>query len=271
MTHRELILFWLTLGFEIVLCVLVYFRNLQRRLPFFSVYVTILLICTLSIGLVYRHFGFNSPISYYAYWIIFAVTTIARSSAIAELCRYRLQAYRGIWALTWRALSLLALFFVIHAALDARGKPNWFGTYELTFERDVEISSVLILSALLLIRNYYGLPSEPLQKWITAGICFFCLVEVVNSTELREVFTKSIFSWDEMRPQVKHVNELWNTIRVSASTVSMSIWCFALRKPLPEPAEGPVLLTAKVYQDLSPAINLRLRAFNDRVLEMLKP
>jgi hypothetical protein len=271
MTHREIILYWLTLGFEVALCALVYFRSLQRRLPFFSVYVTILLICTLCVGLVYGHFGFQSSISYYAGWIVVALTTIARSGAIAELCRYRLLAYRGIWALAWRSLSLLALLFIIHAALDARGQPNWIGTYGLTIERDVEISSVLILLALLLIRNYYGLPIEPLQRWIAAGICFFCLVDVVNSTELREIFTKYMFSWAEMKPQVERVNELWNTIRVSASIVSIGIWCYALRKPLPALAMEPELLPAEIYGTLSPAINIRLRAFNDRLLEVLKP
>ena len=34
---------------------------------------------------------------------------------------------------------------------------------------------------------------------------------------------------------------------------------------------APVLLPAEVYRELSPAINLRLSAFNDRLVELLKP
>jgi hypothetical protein len=74
-----------------------------------------------------------------------------------------------------------------------------------------------------------------------------------------------------MISQVERANESWNTIRFSAFIISLSIWCYALRKPLPAPAQEPDLLPAEVYSTLSPAVNLRLRAFNDRLQEMLKP
>jgi hypothetical protein len=35
--------------------------------------------------------------------------------------------------------------------------------------------------------------------------------------------------------------------------------------------EAPEMLPAEVYRELSPAINLRLSAFNDRLAELLKP
>ena len=38
-----------------------------------------------------------------------------------------------------------------------------------------------------------------------------------------------------------------------------------------QPAPEPDLLPAEVYGTLSPAVNLRLRAFNERLQEMLKP
>jgi len=70
--------------------------------------------------------------------------------------------------------------------------------------------------------------------------------------------------------KIERVSEMWNLIRFSSFMVSMGIWCFALRKPLPAPAKEPVLLPAEVYRELSPALNLRLRAFNDRLQELLK-
>jgi hypothetical protein len=63
---------------------------------------------------------------------------------------------------------------------------------------------------------------------------------------------------------------LWSTIRTSGDIISISMWCYALRKPLPAPAKDPVLLPAEVYREFSPEVNLRLRAFNDRLLELLK-
>jgi hypothetical protein len=152
--------------------------------------------------------------------------------------------------------------------------------YELTIERDIEISSIVILVAMLLIRNYYGLTLDPLNSWIAMGICLVSIVDVMNNTILHDAFAGSLSSWfhsasasswSAIRPQIERANDLWNLIRTGGLMVSMGIWCFALRKPLPAPAESPVLLPAKVYDELSPAVNMRLRAFNDRLLEMLKP
>ena len=94
-------------------------------------------------------------------------------AVIAEFCRYRLREYLGIWALVWRLLIVLTMVFLGHAALDTWGQPNRFFIYSLTFERDVNIASVIILLLLLLIRNYYGLSLEPLQRQIAVGLLLF--------------------------------------------------------------------------------------------------
>ncbi len=279
MTHRELLLYWSTVGFQVLLCALVYFRNLRRRLPFFALHVIVLLIGTLGVQLVYRHFGFRSVASFNAYRIAAGLIVIARSFAVAELCRYELRAYRGIWALTWRFLALLALFFLGRAAFDAWGQVGGIAIYGLTIERDFGISSIVILLAMLSIRNYYGLTLPRLEKSIAVGLCVVWFIDILNNTMLRYAFTeylsfwffpKYATLWPGIRSQVESANDLWNTIRTSGLIVSISIWCYALREPLPAPAKPPVLLPAEVYRELSPAVNLRLRAFNDKLLEMLK-
>jgi len=279
MTHREIILYSSTLCLQLILCALVYARNLQRRLPFFTAYVTLLATGTLGLQFAYRHFGFRSAVSYDAAWILTGVDLAARGLAVAELCRYKLRAYRGIWGLAWRALALLAVCFLGNAAVDAWGQPGGIAIYGLTIERDVAISSIAILLALLLIRNYYGLTLEPLLIWIAAGILVVSVVDVMNNTALRNIFTgplafwflgKYPSSWLGLRSQVESANELWNTIRTSGFIISMGLWCYALRGPLPAPTKDPVLLPAAVYSELSPQVNLRLRAFNDRLLELLK-
>jgi hypothetical protein len=281
MTQREILLYSLILGFEILLCVLIYLRNLQRRLPFFTAHATLLLAGTLGLRFVYHHFGFRSYASYDAAWTIAAVIIIARFLAIAELCHYELRAYQGIWALTWRILALLAVFFLGHAAVDTWGQVGGFAIWGLTIERDIAITSIVILLAMLLIRNYYALPLEPLHMWIAIGMCIVLIIDVMNNSVLHRAFTGRLFSWffgryesswsDTMRSQVEHVNDMWNLIRTSGLVTSLGIWCYALRKPLPAPVKVPDLLPAEVYGALSPAVNLRLRAFNDRLQEMLKP
>jgi hypothetical protein len=279
MTHLDLILSWLTLGFEAILFSLVYARGLQRRLPFFAAYATVLISSTLLMLVGHFWFGSQSIKFYYANWITVGIDVLARSLVVAELCRYELRAYRGIWALTWRALLVLAVFLLANATVDAWGQPNRIAIYGLVIERDVDISAVIILAALLLIRNHYGFSLDPLSKSIAVGVLFLCAVDTLNNTLLRDAFaqylsfwffTKYAPFWSEMKSEVERVNEMWNFIRFSSFMVSMSIWCFALRKPLPAPAREPVLLPAEVYRELSPALNLRLRAFNDRLQELLK-
>jgi hypothetical protein len=280
MTHREILLYGLTLGFEILLCALVFLRKLQRRLPFFTAHVVLLLAGTLGLQVVYLNFGFQSSQSYRAYWITTAFIVVTRGLAVVELCRYELRAYQGIWAFAWRGLAFLGIFFLGHAAVDAWGQLDRFAIYGLTFERDVEIASIVILLAMLLIHNYYGLTLKPLHRWIAVGLCLVSLMDVLNSSILRDVLsgplsswfhTAFTSSWSEIRPQIRRAYDLWNIVQTLGVIASISIWCFALRKPLPALAPAPELLPAEVYGTLSPAVNMRLRAFNDRLLEMLKP
>jgi hypothetical protein len=280
MTYHELSLYWLTVLFETLLCILVFVRGLQKRLPFFAAHTIVLVAGTIGLQVVYHHFGFRSTSSYNAYWLAAGLIMIARGFAVAELCRFELRAYQGIWALAWRILTILAVLLMGHAAVDAWGQINRIAMYGLTIERDFEISSVFVLLAMLLIHHYYGLTLEPLQRWIAVGMFLVCTIDVVNNTILRDaltgnlsywLFERHVSLWSELRPRIEHATGWWDTVRLSALFISMSIWCFALRRPLPAPAQNPALLPAEVYRELSPAINLRLRAFNDRLLEMLKP
>jgi hypothetical protein len=280
MTLRELVLYWSTVGFEILLCVLVYFRTLQRRLPFFAIYANLLLVSSLGLELLYRYFGFRSPASYNAAWIAAALVGVARFVAIGELCRFELRLYRGIWALTWRILAVLAVFLLASAARDAWGQVGGIAIYGLTIERDVAFTSIALLLALLLIRKYYGLTLEPMVMWIAVGMCVISIIDILNNAILYKVFTGPLTfwffgrytsSWAGMKDQVESANDLWNSIRTFGFISSISIWCYALRKPLPAPAAEPALLPAEVYRELSPLVNLRLRAFNERLLEILKP
>lgn len=249
-------------------------------LTFFAAHATLLLSCTLVNQLVYYYFGFRSITAYYVAWTTVGVIVTARFFAVAELCRHEFHAYQGVWALAWRIMALLAVFFLVHAAVDAWGQLNRLAIYELTIERDIEITSIVILLAMLLLRNYYGLTLDPLHKWITIGMCALCFVDVLNNTILRDAFTGSLSSWfhlasaaswSEMKPQIERANEMFNLIRTCGIVTSMVIWCLALREPLPAVAKKPVLLPAEIYQELSPAVSMRMRAFNDRLLEMLKP
>jgi hypothetical protein len=271
MTHYELFLTALITGLEILLCILVWIRHLQNRLPFFTGYAVTILAVTLSQMYVIAIYGYRGSVTtFYYIWISYGCVLLARSATILELFRDIFKPYPGIWGLTWRLLAVLTLIFLVHGAMDAQGQINWLAAGGLTLERDVDIASFLILATMLLIGNYYRLPIESIHKWIALGICFFCAIEYANSSVLRNLLAQYMSSGVATKAQVDRMNDWWNTIYVVASAASLGSWCYLLRKPLPEPAKHPVLLPAGIYQELSPAINLRLRAFNDRLEEMLK-
>jgi len=280
MNHLETLLVWLTVVLEAVLCGFVFARKAQRTLPFFAAYATTMLATTITVWFVYERFGFRSDTSYFCYWILLPLNAGMRILAIAELCRFKLRAYRGIWGLVWRVLGGISVLFFLHAAIDAWGQPNRLSIYSLTFDRDVDIASVAILAALLLIHNYYGLSLEPLQRTIALGICLVCVVDVIGETIVGNLFTGYLLPFFATNPTsvgsaiihfYARMNDLWTTIRLFSFTAGVGMWCYALRKPLPEPAAAPVLLPAEVYRELSPAINVRLNAFNNRLVELLKP
>jgi hypothetical protein len=280
MNHLEDVLSWLTLGFVTVLCGFVFARRTHRALPFFAAYSSMLLASTIGVLLVYKMFGFQSLVAYYCYWTSLLLNAGLRSLAIAELCRFKLRAYRGIWGLGWRVLAGLSILFFVHAAYDTWGQPNRLAIYSLTLDRDLDIASVAILATLLLIHNYYGLSFEPLQRTIAAGICLVCAVDIVGDTIVRSLFTGVLFPFfaadqtplrSALIPFFNRITDIWSTIHLFFFMAAMGVWCYALRKPVPAPAESPVLLPAEVYRELSPAINLRLTSFNDRLMELLKP
>jgi hypothetical protein len=280
MNHLETLLSWLTVAFEIALCGLVFAYRVQRILPFFATYVSALLANTVGVWLVYQAFGFQSQAAYDCYWTSLLLNAGMRSLAIAELCRYKLRLYPGIWGLVWRVFVGMSILFFLHAAFDTWGQPNRLAIYSLTLDRDFDIASVAILAALLLIHNYYGLSLEALQRTIAAGICLVCAVDVIGDTIVRSLFTGYLFPYfgadkaplrAAVIPAYNRISDIWSTIHLFSFMAAMGIWCYALRRPVPAQVEAPALLPAEVYREMSPAINLRLSAFNDRLLELLKP
>jgi hypothetical protein len=280
MNLLDTLLSWSIFGFEAALCVFLFARKAYRTLPFFTAYAVVLLINMVVVWFVYETFGFLSVTAYFCYWISILVNAGMRSLAIAELCRFKLGAYRGIWGLVWRALAGLSALFLLHAAIDTWGQPNRFAIYSLTLDRDLEMASVAILAALLLIHNYYGLSLESLQRGIATGICFISATDIIVETVLRNLYTGYLFPifsanhsslWWKLMPVSEHINDMWGTVHLICFMGAIGIWCYALRKPVTAPSESPVLLPASVYRELSPAINMRLATFNDRLVELLKP
>jgi hypothetical protein len=280
MNHLEIFLSLASLSFQIVLCVFVFARKAQGILPLFATFAYVLLACTICLLFTSLYFGFESPPAYYGFWASLFLFVTTRSLAIAELCRYGLRNYRGIWALGWRVLTALSVFLAAHAAINAWGQPNGIAIYWASFARDFALASLIILAVLFLFRNYYGLALDGPPRLIAVGICFTCAVDAIGNTILLNSFKGYLFPWflegqrtlwPAMESLVRRVDDIWSTVHLVAFMFSMGIWCYALRKPLAEPSKSAALLPAEVYRGMSPAINMRLATFNNRLAELLKP
>ena len=180
----------------------------------------------------------------------------ARGLVVAEVCRSSLRAYRGIWALAWRLLSGIALLLLLNAVLEAYGKAYWIAPFILTAKRGLELAAAAILLSLLIISGYYRIRLEHMQRMIALGVGFYSTVQALNDSFMREWLAQYLH-W-------------WNGIRLLSFQLALLIWLLALRKPLPDAAPAPALLPQRVYDELSPQVNYRLRALNQRLLEMLK-
>ena len=280
MNFLEDFLSWTTVAFELTLCWFVFRSGAQRAIPLFAAYVYTFVASSLGVFFTYHFFGYDSHAAYYAYWISTYIYGAAQSLAIVELCRYGLRNYRGIWALVWRVLALLSILLITHAAVDAWGQPKGVAIFGLTLGRDLALASVVILVALFAIRNYYGVSLDDLQRLIAGGICLSCAVDAIGDTLLRNLYINDFISWfltsersqwPALWPFVRRAQDAWSAAHLVTFMVSMGIWCYALREPVIEMEAKPELLPVDVYREMSPAINLRLATFNDRLVELLKP
>ncbi|HEX2711609.1 MAG TPA: hypothetical protein VHM88_05215 [Candidatus Acidoferrales bacterium] len=247
---------------EGALCVLIVRRGLYRRLPLFSAYIAWVLVRAILLWWAYHVLGFGSQAAWYLAYVTQGISLLARGLALGELCWRNLRTYRGIWALAWRLLCAIALLLLCNAALDARGNIAKIAPFILTAERGLELAVVGILVLWLGICRYYRISLEPVQKMIALGMGFYSAVQVLNNSFVRD----GLMQYFHLTPYL----HWWNGIRMVSFQAALVIWLLALRKPLPERAPAPTLLPQRVYDELSPQVNYRLRGLNERLLEILR-
>ncbi len=238
----------------VLVCSIALWRRLYLRLPLFTAYLVLLAGRDALAWWFYLDLGYTSRAASYYYWITQGILVTARAAAVAEIAWRALREYRGVWALAWRVLLIIALFLLLQATLDARGSRAWISPLILTAERGLELAAVGILVLLLAICRYYGIQLEPVQKMIALGLGFYSAIQVLNNSVLR----------------VTHYFPMWNEIRIISFQVALVIWLLALLRPLPKAVPAPALLSQSVYDELSPQVNQRLRVLNQRLLEILK-
>ncbi len=233
-------------------CGLLLRGGLYLRLPIFSSYAWLNL---LSLALVWwAYLRLDYSWMFYVGWVAFAVALLARGLVVGELCRRVLRPYIGVWALAWRILIGVAMLLVVYAGLAAYSNRNPLEVFLFTAERGLELAAAVLLILLLGISHYFRIRVDRLSQLLVLGLGTWSLLQVVNNMAL--LLWSDYYHWG-------------SAVKMLGFHLSLIIWIAALRKPIPQEEQVP-LLPQPVYDALAPQTNLKLRLLNERLLEIFK-
>src|SRR6266852_5559382 len=227
-------------GLEILVCVLVFRRGLNRSLPFFTSYFALLVVAEAIYWPAHFLLRTQPYALFLMFWIIQAVLLLARGAMVAEICRRALESYPGIWKLCRSGLAVIAVVLVLAAAYQAQKNAPRIAAVVLTTERGLELAIVGILLFAVAFCRYYRVEVEFPINWIALGLGFYSAVQVANNSVLQEWLLEYF--------------PAWSSIRLLSFEFVMAMWCAILWKPLPVPRPAPVLLGRKVYDEVSPEV-----------------
>ena len=230
LTLSENLLWWLGIGLKFLLCTLVFYRRLYRRLPFFSLYVALLVVEVSGVWWVYREWGYRSIPAWYTYWFASVVVLLARALVVAELCWTSLGTYPAVWPLVRKILVLIAVVALSYAAVTAfRTKSSPLATFVLSSERALEISFAFILVALVGFGARYMAVLGPVERNIVIGLGAYSCFQVINNTFMQQWMSRYFHCWVSMR--------------VVAFDIAMLVWIVPLRRALPPTEAGRTLIS----------------------------
>ncbi|MGC1105895.1 MAG: hypothetical protein WA876_05095 [Candidatus Acidiferrales bacterium] len=240
---------------EAVVLILAIRRHLFDRLPFFTIYLFLILANEVITLAVYAITGISSHISFVIAWVMQGLLVSLRALVVYEVCRSLLSPYRGLWRLCRPVLIAVGAILGTTSGIVARQNAHFIEEAILTVGRGLELAIVGILIFGLIFCRYYGIRIERYLAWIALGLGLYSAIQVVNNTFLQHWL--SYFS-------------VWNGLRHISFDMAVVFWIIGLRKPLPVLAPSPVLLGKHEYRDMAPHLTARLRELNGRLLEMWK-
>jgi hypothetical protein len=254
LAHIQQVLWAVNVGIGIILLTLLIARENYRVYPVFTGYNLVNLAQAVSFYIASRRWGYTSRNMWLFGWSSQGVVTVARALAVTELCRHMLARYRGVWALVWRVLCASALLVMVYSSFAARRK------WELALpavDRSLELSIAVVIVMLLLFARYYDVLAMASDRSLALGFCLYSCFSVVNNTFLDRFLYRYA--------------GLWNLLGILSFLASLLVWTWALRNPLKEALPEEPLVASGVYESVTPEINARLRALNEKLSRFWKP
>jgi hypothetical protein len=244
----ELYAWALCFALQCTLVVLLISRRNHLQFPAFTLYLAGSVAQNILQFAAYEHWGFASRPALEFAWGLQTAIILLRAMAVLEICRQVFANYRGIWAFIWRTMvisvALIATFSMVLGNRD-------LGYRILYADRTISLVLAFTVVALLVFARYYRVQAEDPIRSLAIGFFLYSCFEVLNDTLL------------EASP--KSYAPMWNFLGTVSFTSSVLVWGWALRRSAAQIAEAPEMLASSVYQALSPEVNRRLSALNERL------
>jgi hypothetical protein len=238
-------------GLKVLLCMLVFYRHLYRRLPFFSMYVVMLIAELSVIWTVFRVWGYSSHPALYTTWCGIGLVLMARGLAVAELCWTSFRTYPAAWSLVRNLLVSVAVLVLAYAGVTAYQNKTPLVAFFVTTERGSELAILVVLVALAGLGVRYNVALGPVERYIALGFGLYSAFQVVNDSFMDDWMTRQ-FHW-------------WNSTRIMAFNMALIIWLIPLRRPLPPQSSAPALLSEEAARTLFRQLLERMREVTDEL------
>ena len=239
---------------QVLVCAVVLARGHFRRLPFFTSYIFLNILQAVLLFATYRIFGDSSPVAKSVGWWSEAVTLAARICATVEIIWLVIQAYRGIWGLTWRLLAACCSAALLIAVFASGGDAYWA---LIEGDRGFHLVFAVGLISVLFLLHHYSVPVHPVYKALLVGFCFYSCAKVLMNT------VRLLYG------QFEQYEQVWQAGVVLAFSVLMIWWAVALRHSLPARIAQPAT-PAPDYARMTPQIQLQLEAINRQLMNFWK-
>jgi hypothetical protein len=257
MSHIALILqvLWLlTLCLQVGILLIMTGKKQYRNFLAIYLYILIGLAESPLLLVVYEIKGFESPASYWTAWISQGVVVLARWIAVCALCRTILGQFRGVWALTWRALALIGTVALLVAVM--------FGGHDYarrinTFDLGLEFSIATVLVGFFAFTRFYDIPVLPAHRSIGVAFCLYSCFRAFNDTVLQTFLGNYAGTWS-----------IVDGVTYLATLTLIGSAVYVLGSQRARPVN---LLPAETYAEFMPQANARLMALNERLRHLLKP
>jgi hypothetical protein len=248
-----LILWAATTLTTLILFSFILLRRLNLQFPFFTAYLGVNLLQTLTEVVLYHFYPIESDLAYTAVWGSQAAVILARSLAAAEFCYRVLGGYTGVWALARRVLVLSGFLVLALALYFGR---DGFRYYVMTLEIASEASIATLVALTCAFAAYYQAQLEKSAVLLGLGLGFHSCVKILNDAVLAHYFHSYA--------------KLWNEVGMISFLCMLSLWILAMRAVAAKVSAIPQLGSPQLYRTLSPQLNRRLGELNDHLVRLWK-